>query len=112
MLCLCAQHEVHVLGWLLNHEKWAHHGPTQKLRFPIQPDWSTLLPVTWLAHYIFGGTSIEPMGGAVAWAPSMSSLTQVVCLPYTGYHDLLLLTWLSALNSRHAPHTTATYQYR
>jgi hypothetical protein len=40
------KHGVHALGRLLNLKKWARHGQTQQLRFPVLPNWGTLLLVT------------------------------------------------------------------
>jgi hypothetical protein len=42
------------MGWLLTTSNWAaHKGIAQQLCVPMQPDWSTLPPLTWINHYIF-----------------------------------------------------------
>jgi hypothetical protein len=50
----------------------------QQLRFPLQLDWRTPLPLTRLSHYILGFFK-EFMGGAEVWAGNTSVLTQLVC---------------------------------
>jgi hypothetical protein len=46
----------------------------------MQPNWSALLPVTRLnLDHIIVVCVIGVIGGADAWARSMSTLTQVVC---------------------------------
>jgi hypothetical protein len=98
------KHGVHALGWQPNLEKWRYHGPTQQLHFPMQPDWRTLPPVTWINHYIFYCFR-GVMGGAEAWARSMSSLTQEVCTPAI---HLISWTWCQCCQHGTAPCTTDT----
>jgi hypothetical protein len=72
------QHGVHALRRLLNLEIWLTVAAAQRLCFPLQPVWATLLPLTRLNHY----TSVpfmEVMGGSEARAQNMSFFTQLVC---------------------------------
>jgi hypothetical protein len=77
MFCLCGSMEyMFCSGYCTS--KYGHtcHGPTQQLRFPLQPDWKTPPPLTRLNYDMF--VCMEGfVGGAEAWYQSMSSLTQL-----------------------------------
>jgi hypothetical protein len=82
--------------------------PNTTAPFPLQPDWTTLPPLTRLHRYML--VCIKGfMVGVEAWAGCMSSL---------GCHTPdrmnlapMLLTWRSTLDIQNPLHTIATYAY-
>lgn len=77
---VCVEARSTCFGWLVNVEKCDYHSQTQQLRFPLHPDSITLPPLAWLKNHVYV-CFMEVMGGAEAWAWSMTLLTQVVSHP-------------------------------